>query len=140
MVLMLVLAFPFTVLFYSFMSTKKIGSTLVSQTFIWFYVPVIEAIMLLTIWAAYTSVTHITGLAVNTLTEVGAFILLAGFVLLIFAPFIAIWIARWINSIGLVSALLIGPFSGIESYFEEEDIEEAKEEDGYGVVKDEVGE
>ncbi len=140
MVLMLVLAFPFTVLFYSFMSTKKIGRSLVNQTFIWFYVPVIDAVMLLTTWTAYTSVTHITGLAVETLAGVGAFILLAGFVLLIFAPFIAIWIAGWINSIGLVSALLIGPFSSIESYFEEEDIEDAKEEDGYKEIKDEVGE
>jgi len=139
MVILLVVAFPFTVLFYSFMSTKKIGRSLASQTFVWMYAPIIEGIILLTTWTAYTSVTQIPGLVPETFTDISTFILLAGFLMLILAPFTAIWVVGWINSTGIVTALLIGPFSAIESYFEEENIEAGKV-DEYQEVKEEVGE
>ncbi len=133
MVLLLAMFFPFTVFLYSFIATKKIGASLLRQMFLWIYVQVIDGMILLATWTAYSSVQYIPEVLPQTMNDVRTFIALAGFLLLIAAPLIGLWIVNWISALGLMSYVLIRPISMTEAYLEkteirEEDMEETEYE------------
>jgi hypothetical protein len=139
MVLLLAMFFPFTVFLYSFIATKRIGSTLLRQMFIWIYIQVIDGLILLVTWTAYSSVQHIPSVLPETANDVRTFIALAGFLLLIAAPLIGLWVVNWISALGLMSYILIRPISLTEAYLEKTEIrEEDLEETEYDQLKDEV--
>jgi hypothetical protein len=139
MILLFALFFPFTVFLYSFIATKRIGSTLLRQMFIWIYIQAIDGLILLVTWAAYSSVQHIPSVLPETASDVRTFIALAGFLLLITAPLIGLWIVNWISALGLLSYILIRPISMTEAYLEKTEIrEEDLEETEYAQLLEEV--
>lgn len=139
MVILLTMFFPFTVFLYSFIATKKIGSTLIRQMFVWIYIQIIDGLILLVTWTAYSSVQYIPQVLPETAGNVKTFIALVGFLLLIAAPMIGLWIANWLSALGLISYVLIRPVSMTESYLDKAEIaEEDMEETDYEHLKDEV--
>jgi hypothetical protein len=139
MVLLLAMFFPFTVFLYSFIATKRIGSTLLRQMFVWIYIQVIDGLILLVTWTAYSSVQYIPQVLPETASDVRTFIALAGFLLLIVAPLIGLWVVNLISALGLMSYVLIRPISMTEAYLEKTEIsEEDLEETDYEHLKDEV--
>lgn len=139
MVILLTILFPFTVFLYSFIATKRMGGTLLRQTFVWIYVQIVDGLILLATWTAYSSVQYIPQVLPETASNVRAFIALAGFLLLIVAPLISLWIVNWISTIGLMSYVLIRPMSMMESYIEKTEIAEGDmEETDYEHLMEEV--
>jgi hypothetical protein len=133
MVLLLAMFFPFTVFLYSFIATKKIGTSLLRQMLLWIYIQAIDGMILLAAWTAYSSAQYIPEVLPQTTSDVRTFIALAGFLLLIAAPLIGLWIVNWITALDLLSYVLIRPISMTESYLEktetrEEDLEETEYE------------
>lgn len=139
MVILLTTFFPFTVLLYSFFATKRIGETLLNQTFLWIFIPVIDAVILLVTWIAYKSIFSIPELTPGTLLDISTFIVFSGFLVLIFAPFIALGVMNWISSLGLVSVILLKPAKTTMAYFERSVTEEESPTE-YKNIKEEVGE
>jgi hypothetical protein len=139
MILLLTMFFPFTVFLYSFIATKRMGSTLLRQMFVWIFVQVIDGLVLLVTWAAYSSVQDIPSVLPETAGDVRTFIALVGFLLLIAAPLIGLWIVNWISTLGLLSYIIIRPISLTESYLEKTEIrEEDTEETEYAQLKEEI--
>lgn len=116
MVILLTLVFPFSVLLYSFLATKRLGGTLISQTLLWVFVPIIDALILLVTWITYTSISSIP--EAIPLLEVRFFMVFSGFLMLIIAPLIALQIMGWIASLGLISCIFIEPAAIAMAYFE----------------------
>ena len=139
MILLLAMFFPFTVFLYSFIATKRIGASLLRQMFVWIYIQVVDGMILLAAWTAYSSVQYIPEVMPETASDVRTFIALAGFLLLIAAPIIGLWIVNWISALGLMSYVLIRPISMTEAYLERTEVrEEDLEETEYERLKDEV--
>jgi len=139
MILLLTLFFPFTIFLYSFIATKRMGSTLLRQMFVWIYIQVIDGLILLVTWSAYSSVQHIPSVLPETASDVRTFIALSGFLLLIAAPLIGLWAVNWISALGLLSYVIIRPISMTEAYLEKTEIsEEDLEETEYERLEGEV--
>lgn len=129
MVILLTVFFPFTILFYSFEPVRGIGKRLLMMTFVWIFLPVMDAIVLVATWVSYTT---------SAIPEINVFILFAGFFMLIFAPLIMVGLTNWTGGIGFVSGVFFEPVMGFVEYFERMGIEEEGEEEEYEVIKDEV--
>ncbi len=139
MVLLLTILFPFTIFLYSFIATKRIGASLLRQMFVWIYIQVIDGLILLATWTAYSSVQYIPEVLPETAGNVQAFIAISGLLLLIAAPIIGLWIVNWISALGLMSYVLIRPISMAEEYLEGTEVrEEDMEETEYERLKEEV--
>ena len=139
MVILLTVTFPFTVLSYSFMATKRIGNTLLNQMIVWIFVPVIDALILLVTWNAYKSVPYVPEIATNAASDIATFIVFSGYVMLVLAPFIAMAMMAWIRSLGL-AAIILKPVLLVDAYFEKGDVasEDAGEGSDYENIKEEV--
>ena len=116
MVILLTMFFPFTVLLYSFIGTKRIGGTLLNQTFLWIFVPVIDALILLVTWITYKSIFSIP--EIIPLLDVSTFIVFSGFLMLIIAPLMALKVMSWAASLGLISSVLMEPVAMTMTYVE----------------------
>ena len=139
MILLLAMFFPFTVFLYSFIATKRMGSTLLRQMFVWIYIQTVDGLILLVTWTAYSSVDHIPSVLPETASDVRTFIALSGFLLLIVAPLIGLWIVNWISALGLMVYILIRPISMTEAYLEKTEISEGDmEETDYEHLLNEV--
>lgn len=128
MVILLTAFFPFTVLFYSFMTTKRIGEALLKQMMIWIFMPVVYALWLVVTWIAYDSAPSIPGLSTEMASWVGISIVLSGYLVLFLSPLLMTLAVGWMEALGLVSAVFLKPVALTESYFEkDEQAEEAKD-------------
>lgn len=128
MVIFLTVCFPFTVLLYSFSSTRKIGRNLLSQMVLWIFLPVLEAVILVAGWTAYCSVPYVGGITPELLSDVSALVATSCFLLLIFAPLIGLWLIRWSESTEFITVLLAHASSVISLGEDEGRVDDGREE------------
>ena len=137
MIILLTVMFPFTVLSYSFTDTKRIGNILLTQMAVWIFVPVMDALILVVTWNAYKSMGYVPDIAGNAVSDISAFIVLSGYLMLILAPFMALSLMGWVKSLGLV-AIIMRPLQLAEAYFERGDETETEGEGDYQEVREEI--
>ncbi|HEX54798.1 MAG: hypothetical protein DRO94_01785 [Candidatus Altiarchaeales archaeon] len=111
MILLMGALFPFTLFFYFFDLTKSIGATLLRYTFMAVFSPVIMALVLMVV----TSTLNVYYFQTGYEEIASLLIILAGFILLIFAPLMMLGILQWIGGaiagIGIYLAMA-QPFRG----------------------------
>lgn len=110
MVILLTIFFPFTILLYSFRLTNNIGRRLLFQTFLWIFLPFIDSIILGIIWLSVIT---------SPVQDLYVFIILAGFILLIFVPLITLGILNFIVAFGIIPIIVAKPIAMITAYLEE---------------------
>ena len=135
MVLLFTIFFPFTVLLYSFMATKRIGRILMMQTLLWIFMPIVEAIILVASWVTYESVPYVTDLPKEAAADIKTLTALAGFLMLAAAPLIAAWAVKWLSTQAPATRTYV---VSSESEEEEKETMSDAEESEYAEIKEEV--
>lgn len=136
LIILFTILFPFSVLLYSFIGTRRIGRILLAQTLLWIFMPVIEAVVLLACWTAYESVPYISGLPTQSVTDMRVYTALAGFLALALAPLFAAGAVNWMVTQSRSSATYV-----ITTEKSDEDNEadnEVKEDPEYEEVREGV--
>lgn len=96
LVILFTLFFPFTILFYSFSPTKRLGKAILFQTFLWSFLPLLGALII-----GATSIATLT----FPVPELKIFVSCAGYLLLIFSPLLVIGILNFILGLGIISSV-----------------------------------
>ena len=127
MIILLTVFFPFTVLFYSFQPLRSTGSTILKQTVLWAFVPVIETVIVIMTWVGYLTLVDLS------MQWMQVFLVFAGLMLMVFAPIIALFVVSWVYSSGVIAYVVAGYSFVVSSYFTSRSPPEGDGSDGEDV-------